>query len=69
MNEMDVKICNSKECKNGEKGAKNIWDKWETNKIVDLNSVVSIIALNVNKQVKGRECQAGYKSKTWQCTI
>lgn len=34
------------------------------NKIVDLNPDVSIIALNVSKQVKGRECQAGYKSKT-----
>lgn len=57
-----LEIYNSKEHK--AKRAKGIWEKWETKQIVDLNPALSIIALNVNKQVKVRECHLGYKSRT-----
>lgn len=43
-----------KNCKKGKKGTKNIWDKWETNKVVDLNPAISRIALNLSKHSSKR---------------
>lgn len=57
---MDLEICNLKCKRRKEQKTFGTSGKQDCR----LKPNISIIALNVSKQVKGRECQAGYKRKT-----
>lgn len=57
---MDLEICNLKCKRRKEQRTFGTSGKQDCR----LKPNVSIIALNVSKQVKGRDCQSGYKRKT-----